>query len=754
MMIKRLKTLFKNTYYKNKACGVVLIYHRVAVLENDTHQLAVSPKKFEEQIKYLKNRFNVISLQEMISELKNGRMQKNSIVITFDDGYADNLYNAKPILEKYSIPATIFVTAGMVGSNREFWWDELDKIILSNRIKGCRDMNKYMELHSLLKNMDYEQRDQAIKTMAMESGISLKARKSHRILNHKELKELSKSSVIEIGAHTMYHSVLANSILEKYEYEIKESKRVLEEILGYEIKSFSYPFGGIEDVSDEAKHLVKESGFECGIANEQGIVYKTTDPFWVPRRIVRNWDINEFRQNIDSFLFASVTDLFVASRKVFISSFAAHRTYNNKLLPAIKKHNIQKESKKHVKNILHINTHDNIGGAGKLAYQLNNLLNSKMYNSNMLVDRSITDHPKVSVLPRDNSKQQRMLEYYQQRYGWLDFFCMQSMHIKDLQIFKEIDILNLHNLHGGYFSLFALPELTAYKPTVWTLHDMQAITGHCAHSFDCEKWTSGCKNCSNLKTYPSIDVDTAEFLWKTKGKIYENSYLNIVCPSLWLARKVQNSILKDKNVTVIHNGVDSKTFKLIDKNYAKRILDFKENTKLIMFSAHGGAENIWKGGKYINLVYNSLCDKEDILFLNIGGEKTCYRHKNWLDVSYIYDEKMLALYYSAADLFIYPSVADNCPLVVIESLMCGTPVVCFNTGGIPELVQHLKTGYVAKYENVEDFIKGINLFLKDNELRKYAGIEAAEDASKRYTLDVMTNKYIKLYEQVIRDHGK
>lgn len=764
-IVKKLKKLYrytKNTFKTKKTTPIVLIYHRVANLTSDPQLLAVSPKKFEDQIKYLKKRFNVISLQQLVKDLSKGRLTDNSVVITFDDGYADNLYNAKPILEKYGVPATVFVTADMVDSDREYWWDNLERIFLlgdniykplnvtvkgesfSWTINSREEAEKvYNEMHPLLKFTNVIERDRIIDQLISWAGLDLEGRKTHRSMTSQEVKELAAGGLISVGAHTMTHCTLSMETEERQAYEIEESKKFLEKLLGGKVESFSYPFGSASDANDITRDIVRQAGYNCGIANVQDNIDKTVDLFWIPRRLVRNWDINEFQDKLDDFLkFNELNILDVLRSKII-----AQKTYKTQLSSCIVTP-VQSPKPNKVTNILQINTLDCIGGAAKVAFRLNNSLIDKGYNAKILVDRALSDSDKIEVLVRHNSKLQKLLWNAQHKTAWLDFFHLASQDIKELDIFKQCDVLHLHNLHGNYFSLFTLPALTTIKPTIWTLHDMHAITGHCAHSFDCDKWLNGCGKCPYLNTYPNIPKDTSEFLWENKKYIYDRSRMTIVCPSNWLRSKVEKSILHGKDIRLIYNGIDETVFIRDDVESARKKLNLPTDKTILLFSAHGGAENYWKGGEFLSRAYNSLSHRDDLLFVNLGGHIGKQINKNWIDIPYVSDEHIMALYYSAADIFVYPSLADNCPLVVLEAMSCGTPVIAFNTGGIPELVRHLETGYLAKYKDTDDFIKGILLFADNPELRASAANQGQLDVSNRFTIRKMTNEYIKLYCEV------
>jgi len=422
------------------------------------------------------------------------------------------------------------------------------------------------------------------------------------------------------------------------------------------------------------------------------------------------------------------------------------------LFPKIKEYNDSPLKKQYPENVLHINTWAGRGGAAKCAYDhlCVSLRASANYDSNILVKESFVsgEDNGCSIIENYQTEEQLDLIMGEKELGWLDFCKLASFDIKNSNIFKDSDILHLHNLHGWYFSPFALPELTSLKPTVWTLHDEHSFTGHCAFTYQCEKWRSSCKNCPNLDTYPRLGVDSAEFLRKTKKIIYDYSSFVVVCPSLWLKNRAEKSILKNKDIRHIPNGVDINIFNLKNKLEMRKKLNLPLDKKILLFSSDFGTDNPYKGGEYIKQTYEILKNREDLFFLIIGGDSTELTDKNLKKVEYLYNEKDLSEYYSASDLFIYPTLADNFPYVVLESMACGTPVVAFNTGGVPEQIQHCKTGYLAKYKDTLDFINGINLFINNEQLLFSAGIEANKFIEAHFTLELSINRYINLYEEI------
>lgn len=230
----------------------ILLYHRVAESKNDPHLLCVSPENFREQVKFLEENFKVISLTQLVQDIKNDGIKKNSFVITFDDGYADNLRDALPVLKKFKVPATIFTTVGRIGQSH-FYWD----------------------------------RDN------FEAG---------QPLTREEMLELSREPLIEIGAHTLTHPNLANLPEKEQEKEIFEGKIKLEQIINEEISGFAYPFGGKDSFNSETINLVKKAGLEYACANIHERATHWSNIYALPRFVVRNWTADELKKEMKKWL--------------------------------------------------------------------------------------------------------------------------------------------------------------------------------------------------------------------------------------------------------------------------------------------------------------------------------------------------------------------------------------------------------------------------------------------------------------------
>jgi len=312
--------------------AVILLYHRIAQLRPDPQLLCVTPSNFAEHLEHLQNYYQLISLQTLSQSLLNGDIPDKAVVITFDDGYADNLFNAEPVLEHYNTAATIFVSSSYIGSNRESCSDELERYLLipeslpssltltingksyygqiDNCTKNIGEWNVsvtsepslrnqcYRQLHALLRPLDNLKRQNILNALARWASCPTDARVEHRTLSADELETLANNKLVEIGSHGATHLVLGVQPSEVQHKEINESKQQLESILNRPVTSFSYPYGGPNDVNSHTVDLVKKAGFKLACANIAGVVTSDCDPFWLPRFLVRNWNGREFANRL------------------------------------------------------------------------------------------------------------------------------------------------------------------------------------------------------------------------------------------------------------------------------------------------------------------------------------------------------------------------------------------------------------------------------------------------------------------------
>lgn len=318
-----------------KSKGLILMYHRVADLEIDPWELAVTPENFSAHLSILTKQAQPMSLAELVRHQKSGKVPERAVAITFDDGYSDNLYRAKPIIDHYQVPASVFVATGYSERNREFWWDELENIFfqtttLPERLSLVLDgrnytwdlgkavsytdvekeldrstppwsakpqtrMHLYFSVWETLFKLPELERRKALDTIIEWSNLEPPTRPLYLPMSPQELETLESSGWIEIGAHTVNHPALSFQSVETQRAEINQSKDYLEDTLSHTIQLFTFPFGNF---SKSTISLAKQAGFICACATNEDTVWRWSNPYCLPRFGVCNWTGKEFEEKL------------------------------------------------------------------------------------------------------------------------------------------------------------------------------------------------------------------------------------------------------------------------------------------------------------------------------------------------------------------------------------------------------------------------------------------------------------------------
>ena len=297
-----------------------------------------------------------------------------------------------------------------------------------------------------------------------------------------------------------------------------------------------------------------------------------------------------------------------------------------------------------------------------------------------------------------------MLARITQPLGFNYIHLLNTFSLTHHPFYAGADVLNFHNLHGGYFNYLALPQLTATKPAVLTLHNMWSFTGHCSYRFDCMRWETGCGECPYLDTYPRVERDSTALELKIKSWVYKHSNLTVVAPSSWLTRQARQSILNHFAIHHIPNGIDTSTYQPIDTELCRTVLNVPTDKFVLMT----GADSLKNPRKGLDLLVRclqglpkSLKDESTLLSFGNNGEALANEVGiEGINLGYISSDRLKAVAYSAADLLVFTSRADNLPLILQESMACGTPMVAFNIGGVSDLVRPGITGYLAAPEDI------------------------------------------------------
>ncbi len=325
--------------------------------------------------------------------------------------------------------------------------------------------------------------------------------------------------------------------------------------------------------------------------------------------------------------------------------------------------------------------------------------------------------------------------------GREDFRHPASHRVLELAAYPP-DVLHLHNLHGGYFDLEALPALAAQRPTVVTMHDEWLYTGHCGYSIDGERWLTGCGGCPHLDTYPALKVDGTASNWKRKAAVYGRAKLHVVTPSAWLLERAERSMLAPAiaSARVIPNGIDLELF-------APGPPPGRTDEPVIVFAAQGARTNPYKDFETLRAALELLRARR-LLAIVLGeagpderiGEVT-------LRSEPFGGRGRVAETLRRADVYVHATKADNHPLAVLEALACGVPVVAPRVGGIPEQLTD-ETGVLVEPGDPAALARAIGDLLADDERRSGMGEAAAADARARFGLERQVESYLELYASV------
>jgi peptidoglycan/xylan/chitin deacetylase (PgdA/CDA1 family) len=303
--------------------ALILGYHRISATQDDVYDVCVSPENFAGHMEALRKYACPISLSRLVQSLKQNVLPPKSVAVTFDDGYADNFYEAKPVLEKYEIPATVFVCTGYIG--KEFWWDELDRLVNRSRTdpytlhlrtggKQFKWHKKNVSRHAsppatrdefgralyhYLLSLDIEDQNHAMTVIRNWSNLSSPGISTSRTLSEKEILRLADGGLIEIGAHTRHHPMLPALSMERQREEIHTNKIELEVLLGKPIKGFSYPNGR---ATADAKQIVREVGFEYACTSLHDVVRPEGDIYELTRFWQKDIDTDKFMQGLNQWM--------------------------------------------------------------------------------------------------------------------------------------------------------------------------------------------------------------------------------------------------------------------------------------------------------------------------------------------------------------------------------------------------------------------------------------------------------------------
>ena len=417
-------------------------------------------------------------------------------------------------------------------------------------------------------------------------------------------------------------------------------------------------------------------------------------------------------------------------------------------------------------NILIVNTSENTGGAAVAANRLREALSNSGIKVKMMVREKKSDDFSVVAV---GSRVGNLLRFcYERVVIWLcnllsrrNLFAVSiantGIDITKTREFREADLIHLHWVNQGMLSLRGIRKiLDSGKPVVWTMHDMWPATAICHLTMECRHFTTKCHRCQYLSPY-GFGKSLTMRVWQRKQSMFENNSVQFVACSEWMADEArQSTLLKNQSVVTIPNPIDTRFFCRKDRTLARQKLGLPNDGRLILFVAQR-ATNKNKGISYLMEALEKLAEshpdmKNNTAIAILGGHSDELAAQLPLpshSLGYVSDPRHIVNIYNAADVFVLPSLSDNLPNTIMEAMACGVPCVGFDVGGIPEMIDHRRNGYVAKFRDSDDLAEGIRWVLDEADHDELSR-QAIEKVHQNYSEASVARRYIEIYQKVLQ----
>lgn len=413
--------------------------------------------------------------------------------------------------------------------------------------------------------------------------------------------------------------------------------------------------------------------------------------------------------------------------------------------------------------VLLVNTSDSAGGAAIAARRLLTALNNHGVQATMLVRDKQTENLRIKSLPpspllRAKFVMERAEIFAANSFSRENLFAVDhathGYDITRLPEFEQADVIHLHWVNQGMLSLSDIRKVLASgKRVVWTLHDMWPCTGVCHQSAGCEEWLRACGNCPQLHGGGS-EKDLSHTTFLRKQKAYAAGHIRFVACSDWLADIARRApLLKGHSVESIPNPIDMNFFRPDNKQEARRRLGLPQEKKLILFVAFNatdrrkGIDYLKESVEILRKQYGKLIDS--LAVVPVGRDAEALRGQFACEVlpqSYVTSEETMRDLYNAADVLAMPTLMDNLPNTIVEAMACGLPCVGFHVGGLPQMIDHGVSGYLAQLKDAADFAQGLTRILFSENAQTFVPA-ARRKAERHYSEEAVATQYIKIYEQ-------
>ncbi|MFR8816037.1 MAG: glycosyltransferase [Parasutterella sp.] len=396
------------------------------------------------------------------------------------------------------------------------------------------------------------------------------------------------------------------------------------------------------------------------------------------------------------------------------------------------------------------------GGASRVATDLTNLLNENGQKAVHWMSWSGSGFDTSSKFPLFGNRglEVRFLQKGFKKLGLIDVIPFDMMRLLRRKRYKDYDIFHYHDLSSA-ISPLSLLYFSQKMPVVWTIHDCSPFTAGCLYPMDCERFCSkdGCKNCPQIGQWP-IDswFDTSTFLFKIKKYLHSHGNVTLVSPSNWMADMAKKSGIVEKQPYVIPNGVDTRLFNRKFREEVRSKYNLQKNRPVILLSA-GNVRDERKGINFALKALRACQDLSPQLLIVGSADKEFLKELDgfsYVLTGYVGEPEELSEIYSAADIFLFCSLADNMPLTILETMSCGVPMIGFRTGGIPEMIDQKETGILVPQKDVDALIEALRSCLTEKLYIPY-GKASFLKARRDFSMEKFYERHLELYESLLEN---
>jgi glycosyltransferase involved in cell wall biosynthesis len=410
-------------------------------------------------------------------------------------------------------------------------------------------------------------------------------------------------------------------------------------------------------------------------------------------------------------------------------------------------------------NVVHISDTDVPGGRFNGFYLTKSLNQQRGYHATQLVigkESSIQDKSVVSIFQPPTWEIREILVNFEERLSMNNLVYPFGIRLMNMPEFRQADLVHYHLIHNRFISLLHWPELMQAKPSIWTIHDPWAFTGHCIHPMECNGWMTGCRECPRLDAYFPMAMDKASQMWRIKKEVYAQINPTIVVASEFMRNFVQKSPLTAHfdQVHLIPFGIDLTVFGVNTRAESRDFFQIDKENIVLAFRAH---DSEYKGLEYIYEALSYISSPRPLTLLTVGETKiprSLAKRFHTVELSWVTDESMISKFYSACDIFLMPSVAEAFGLMAIEAMASSRPVVVFEGTALSSVTFAPECGVSVPPKDSRALAQAINRLISNPLERRWRGQRGRALVQQNYALETHLKRVSALYERIFQTQTK